>query len=344
VIALRPSKRSLAALGAILFSATRPLAPAPTAAAVLVVAAGGVDVLGCGTPSLPCRRIGKAIAFAAPGDTIAVEPGEYADNRPVPCGGAPPAEAQICIDKRVQVVSRAGATATVIRRFDSTPLIRITAPGVRFGSPAHGFTVIGASDGIGLSVDADHVRIEGNLFTGSLRGMELRGEDASVAHNFAHGNSSIGFQIVGSGRVRSNTASGNGKQGFALGAESPGTLLVSRNVAVANGDCGFLVDGGIAGEAIRIVQNAAIGNGTGIRVARAASNVRLTRNNLYANATNCGLQLQLGAVVLAPRNFFGGPGGAGGDPADAVCGASEGTSTVPYALGPFRVKGVGAVP
>jgi hypothetical protein len=79
-------------------------------------------------------------------------------------------------------------------------------------------------------------------------------------------------------------------------------------------------------------------------VVGAASNVRLTRNNLYANATNCGLQLQLGAVVLAPRNFFGGPGGAGSDPADAVCGASEGTSTEPYAPRPFRVKGIGAVP
>ena len=158
--------RSLAILSACCVLATA----AAASAATLQVANNGLDGAGCGPKASPCRSITRAIANAAPGDTIAVGPGRYGDlDRDGTIGEAneegPNVGALVVIDKPVSVVSTTGAVWTVIdvAGFNRTA-VRITANGVRFGKAKKGFTIFDSSGtGVGIEETAAGVVVEGNL-------------------------------------------------------------------------------------------------------------------------------------------------------------------------------------
>jgi nitrous oxidase accessory protein NosD len=330
-------------LRAIVVSIVIASAPVAAHAGTVFVASNGTDTGTCGSSSAPCRTLRHAISLAAAGDTILVGPGEYREESAVACG-ALTEEVQICIDKSIRLLSTSGATATAIRGA-SVSVIGIAAPGITVGAPRRGFTVIGDGSGSGVVAEADAARIEGNVLVANFRGLQLRGNGFTVSRNLALRNELVGFSVFGSGDVRFNTASGNAAGGFSLGAGPSQPQVVTGNVAVENGECGFCVDRFVASGEVQLTRNAAIGNEVGVLVEGGASDVEVSRNNLYGNASNCGLQASSSAVFTAPANFFGAPGGPGTDPADAVCNASEGnaTATVP-ARRAFRVRGVGAIP
>jgi hypothetical protein len=269
-----------------------------------------------------------------------VGPGEYLEDSTVRCGTLY-GESTICIDKAISVISTHGAAATVVRGMGDN-VIGIAAAGVVLGAPGHGFTVLGDTDNTGIEAEADRVRIEGNMLARCFWGIELRGSDHYVARNLALQNELTGFSIHGSGRVRFNTASGNAVGGFYLSAGPSAPQLVTGNVAVENGECGFCLDTYLSNAAVRLIRNAAITNEVGIRVEGEGSNAEVTRNNTYGNWTNCGLQAHFGAVFSAPRNFFGAASGPGSDPADEVCNALEGNASAPSE--PGQTERAGAVP
>ena len=50
-----------------------------SAAKIVRTANNGMDTLGYGTETLPCRSINRALSIAAAGDTVLVGPGRYGD-------------------------------------------------------------------------------------------------------------------------------------------------------------------------------------------------------------------------------------------------------------------------
>lgn len=119
-------------------------------AAMLYVANNGVDSRNCGTKGNgPCRSISRALALAADGDTIEVGPGLYgdidADGQFVSPGDEQAQLNQGCecivhVNKSVTVVSRAGATQTLVHPGPPTAHSEYTGAGfaaiVRIDAPA----------------------------------------------------------------------------------------------------------------------------------------------------------------------------------------------------------------
>lgn len=323
----------------------------PVAADSLFVANNGVDGPTCGGKTEPCRTITAALANAADDDTIVVGPGRYGDldadgvlgeaeeEAPTGCACA------VRVTKRLVIVSRSGAEATVIEGGGVANAVEVDAADAVFGAPGRGFTLRGAGTA-GVRVQANRVRIAGNIAVANgTFGFRVDSSDVELAGNTAAGNAGSGFfAATGSddSRFLGNRSLGN-ETGFLILDSS---ITLSGNVAAANegngvhlagfghhfvgnvvhgnGENGLFVQAGTSGQVIQ--GNSIVGNGeAGIRTLGPAAEI--SGNNIFGNdpEDNCGLLNQSDAAVPAPANFWGAATGPGANPADLAC--NEGAST-----------------
>lgn len=330
-------------------------------AAKLEVAAHGVDSATCGGKAEPCRSISQAIANARNGDKIVVGPGYYGDanrdgdfsdpgDEDLEVGFG--CECMIEVDKPVKITSRDGASATVIAADESgVAVVSISVDGVTFGSRGRGFTLTGSGDNpdiapAGVYVEAEDVRVGGNVAAANLVGFFSLSDTGVIADNVAAanylgivvgagdvsgnaaiGNSASGFWIRGGAKLKGNVASHNG-EGFMI--EGHGARL-EGNVASANRSAGFRVDWGYS--SVELSGNLAVGNETGIHLRNDDTSV--TRNSVYGNHSNCGIQNDLATDV--PQNYWGAANGPGADPADDICGPPS-PAVEPVLRKPKKVK------
>jgi len=340
------------------------LLAAPAWAGKIRVETNGVDTDTCGTKTAPCRTITRALAHAPEGGTIVVGPGRYGDldgdgtlgeaeeENPEDCGFC-----VLEVTKRVTIVSRAGAGATIITGGNEISIgVRISADRVVFGRKKRGFTLVG-SDLIAVSVFGDHVRVAGNFATAGNTSYEAKGAHAVFGANSSIGNSNNGFILRSESRptLVGNRAIGNG-HGSSINARGISTVgagaTIVGNVASANESLGIgSIRGGDA-----IVKNVIVGNrvdpgnsGTGILVgvetpihpteptlikqnlilgnsgpgvfAYTDAATTIEKNVIYGNdwADNCGALNQSGVEMRTTKNFWGLPIGPGIDPADELC-------------------------
>jgi hypothetical protein len=347
------------------------------AGAILHVASNGLDSASCGRAATPCRSISQAMENASDGDTVLVGPGMYGDLNHNGILGEPNEEfpengrnCYICIDKKLRVISSAGAAVTVLNGQGQAedaigPFVRIRSDDVQFGAVAHGFTVRDAQFLVTTEGSRSNVRVSGNKVIGATfdgitlsvaggrnvisynsvestgeRGIDLTataGSRTLVHHNvvrrvFEH------YAIRGSGKFRifNNTAlegeGTNNGTGFALGVNN---AEIARNVAVGTWQ-GISVSG--AGNFV--TENVAVGNGDCGAIITGASN-EFHRNDIYGNGIgtespatlNCGLKASAG--VNATNNYWGASTGPGPDPADQVY-APPSVPIVPFATRPFN--------
>jgi hypothetical protein len=312
------------------------------------VASTGTDGPACGVdaPSA-CQSITKAIALAAPGDTILVRPGRYGDlNRNGVIGDVPGEEAPslgcgcvLSINKHVIVLSSGGAAVTMIdgRSVDTLQNVLIIAAAGEFGRPGQGFTVTSTAraDSYGIALDSGNVMVRGNQAIGIGDG--------------------IGIVTVNDSAVR---IEGNQVSNWTDGIQSRGSAIVSKNQVVFNG-AGIVTRGGT------VKGNVATANTTGIAIVKATGIVTvttnaaylnrftgvyvedpfdgtITKNNMFANGTpglNCGLYNLNAPDLVAKNNYWGVPAGPGAPPRDTACDTPPGTTiTSPFATKPFTVK------
>jgi hypothetical protein len=319
------------------------LAPAPALAAKLLVASTGVDSGTCGGTTSPCRSITQAILNATAGDTIEVGPGRYGDiDRDGNFGedGEEPVEqdtgcdCMIFVDKELILVSRDGAAATLI---DAAPAlvtaVLITgadATGTVFGQKGKGFSVTGSSDAPGVTINGGttDVSVGGNISISNSAGFRNDDSGTTFADNWALDNTTQGFFVAASTTFTGNLARGN-TDGIVLFSGGPHVL--KGNVITANSGPGLVVGGSVpAGSAIE--KNAVIENfDDGIRIDAGAGSTTITNNSIFGNGAsvgaNCGLRNDSAAAIAATKNFWGAAGGPGANPADDICGLSEGTVT-----------------
>lgn len=233
-------------------------------AATLQVANNGVDSAVCGPAASPCRSISKAIANAAPGDTILVGAGAYgdldADGTFTPATGEEAAEVgfgcecMIKVDKALTIISRDGADATVLDATQAAgAVVKIQASGVVFGLPKRGFTLWrGVSGGVVIDAPAD-VRVAGNIakFIGTAcpcppgtlgSGFIVTGGTGHVlTGNLSANNVHQGFTVDGSGHTlsRNLVVDVGGAGFFILGTGHTASRNISNNI----GGAGFAFDG-----------------------------------------------------------------------------------------------------
>ncbi len=314
-------------------------------AATLFVSNQGVDSSSCGGPGTPCRSIGQAIHNAGNGDLIIVGPGLYGNldhsgftgpgDENGPNTGC---NCMVSVDKDVTIVSRDGATATILDANGATlDAVAISASGATFGGVRKGFTVtdadgngmlisngltrvvvIGnrviANSGAGLYVSDGTVSnlVSGNIALGNNDGFEVHGTQNFVTGNAASANSRDGFKLVGTASVLTgNVASDNGRYGFEVATNSSATLI--RNAALANTRFGILVN---SNATVTINQNDIFGNNeTPVNV--------LGTNGL----TNCGLANASSLLVTLSGNYFGAASGPGPNPADEIVNFFGSTTT-----------------
>jgi hypothetical protein len=305
-----------------------------------------VDSPTCGGPRVPCRSINQTIANAQAKDTIVVGPGRYGDLNGNGVLGEPGEETaqigfgcfcMIHVDKRVTLVSRAGASATVLDAGGApVNVVGITASGVVLGRMNQGFLITGGGvNGLGCCFGASNVTVEGNIaVANSGAGLGFGASSGGrLRHNLSIGNTH-GFGVDDHGsRVERNLASGNSTHGFVIFGTGQ---MVSHNVASGNG-FGFLIQG--TGHTLQ--RNSAIGNkGFGFQIEPAGGSATITHNNIYGNndvpvigLTNCGLWNASAGVITATNNFWGAASGPGADPADEVCNDSASSTIVePFAV------------
>lgn len=253
---MTPLMRMLATVMAVLVLGAR-----PAGAAKLFVANDGADTPSegeCGGKRQPCRSIGKAIANAAPGDTIVVGPGRYGDldgdGTFEPDDGEEAADTGACrcmihVSKPLAIYSSDGAAATLLDVHGAANVDRaivVDAPNVTIGKPKGGFTLAGAADDVFLDTTADAARVIGNLAIGaSSVAFFVRGTNHVLVDDTALGGTGTGFATEGQARnitFEHDTASANTLNGFFI-TEAHGVTLL-HNTAVANGQRGFDLDDG----------------------------------------------------------------------------------------------------
>lgn len=172
-------------------------------ARTLHVANNGSDSSVCGDKDRPCRSINQAITNARAGDGIVVGPGRYGDLNGNGIFGEPGEE--LLINKRVTLTSRDGALTTVLDGGGVASIpVEITASGVVFGRPGHGFLITGGrGTGLRCSFNTINVRVAGNVATeNGGDGFAFNGNGAQVSNNLAVRNGNVGFTITGDGRGR----------------------------------------------------------------------------------------------------------------------------------------------
>ena len=232
-------------------------------AATLHVANNGVDGAGCGTVAAPCRSISKAIANAAPKDTILVGPGVYGDldanGAFTPATGEEAAEVGVGCDcmvnvsKPLTILSRDGADATVLDASQVVTVVKITSSNVVFGAPRRGFTLWrGLSGGVIVSAPAD-VKVAGNIakFNGTAcpcppgtlgAGFSVTGGTGhALTGNLSANNNGQGFQVDGSGHaLKENLVVDVSQAGFFIIGSGH---TVHRNSSNNVGGAAFAFDG-----------------------------------------------------------------------------------------------------
>jgi hypothetical protein len=198
--------------------------------------------------------------------------------------------------------------------------VRITADNVSFGLPEEGFQISG-SNFYALRIDSSHVRVSGDIASGTGSGFVIVGSDNELDADVAINGSGAGFEFDGSNNsVNKCVASGNGS-GFLVSVNGllvPATgITFTNDIAVGNG-AGF----NIFGTAV-LTSDSAIDNWEVGVVLRAGAAATISNSNVFGNATlqpsNCGLQNFSGAATVVSKTYWGAATGPGADPADAIC-------------------------
>jgi parallel beta-helix repeat protein len=181
------------------------------------------------------------------------------------------------------------------------------------------------------------------------------GSGLEVTNNGAHGNDGQGFDVSGTpgSTYKTNAATGNGGHGFKLTSDdiavvdnvasgshagiflAGGTGVVVTGNTLTDNDDGFLHT---ASEGVvEVRRNTFVGNRQD-GVDTAHGGITLTQNNIAGNGS-CGLRHSSGGQLVAKQNVWGAASGPGADPADTVCNALNGSSTVlsPVATKPFSI-------
>lgn len=288
---------------------------------LLWVLTTGVDRPSCGkTYQDACRSISRAIMTAVDGDTLVVGAGRYGDLRgdgtfSQPGDERPACGSIVCVNKKVRIFSKYGATLTTIAgagAADAT--VRILSSGVIFGAVDHGFTLTGGgSSGLAvgdLGLPVDDVQVVGNV---ALRNGQFGfsahalGKNLLVAHNTATANGGDGFLLVACdfspcGIVGSVTLSDNQSfqnDGGGGCAVMNTRAVIVRNVASNNPADGFAILGGD----YQVRGNAFINNlFSGFSIASATLNFT---GNTVAGNLGPGLFLEDGSFELHYNNIFG---------------------------------------
>jgi nitrous oxidase accessory protein NosD len=297
-------------------------------AATLRVANTGFDAPTCG-PVAACRSIARAIANAAPGDTISVGPGLYSDvldNDGVSNGPGEEPIGGTYITKPLQVVSELGASSTLVHA--NGPVFVITSGDVTLGQLGIGFTILTAGNAVLVGVNSElvNVRVGGNVIAihsnatgpaaviaGNTRGRFEHNRVLAPTGCFA------GFLLISSNDLITRNVVMGCTDGFDVQGGARGARLV-RNTAIGNSGDGFQLGGTIN----RFTGNVAIDNETGVRVSGPLG--EFSSNTFAGNRSNCGVRNFGAATLAALGNYWGAPTGPGGDPADTVCDGSALTS------------------
>lgn len=250
---------------------------------------------------------------------------------------------------------------------------------VHFGAPGRGFHVLGGTVyGIYVENSAINARVRGNIASGGTQGVfrfptegvpvvitdniaiatpdgyGFNGEHnvlepgpggrAEVRRNWSIGNQ-VGFGIGGLNVVFTDNVAESNHQGALIGGNG---IIVRRNSITNSGREGVFLGGVFEA----FTGNSVVGSrGPGVVVSVGSSIAVFSGNNIYGNGTssirfadeprsNCGLYNASGTQLLATRNFWGSSAGPGADPADEICEARNGSSTVvePVAVRPFKME------
>lgn len=317
-------------------------------AATLLVAPNGVDSGSCGAKAAPCRTITRAIANAGIDDTVLVAPGRYGDaNGDLTISGpneeTPNVNGCNCIleiGKRVTVVSRDGAAATVIDggKSNLSDTVRLSADGAVFGKKNKGFTITnGPSGAAGLLVVANGTTVTGHLFIDNpSRGIELEGSRNLVTASRLFSRNGDGVLVTGEDNTITETAASGTASMSGVGFNVGGNRNTLRGV-LANGNAigiSFLGTGHTVTGSVVIRNTIA-----GIDVAGTRSSAVITKSTIHSNSgtllSNCGLSVSgTNSNAVATGNYWGAPTGPGPDPADEACLSVGGTATTT----PFAAK------
>ncbi len=339
------------------------------AANTLHVANNGLDFPGCGTETSPCRSISAAIGAAVDDDTILVRPGRYGDiDDDGALGGAGEetgnSNGTLYINKRVKVISTAGAGATVIRGVSSIPIVvYLDVTGAQFGERNAGFTVYGASS-FGISNNnMTSGKVAGNIAHGMAAGIYLVSlGNLEISHNtvfnngmgiagttaagttgstYIHRNTVVGKEDstgiyaseLGAHRVVGNTISNN-YIGLQVGV---GPSRVTQNVITDNfyaiaypGQCiGCATPAGTP----LIVRNSLIGSrNAALWVSdQATYPIAMRQNNLFSSGWGCAINTSTTVAIDARQNFWGTAAGPGFTaPSSGVCTTNPVVKTTPF--------------
>ncbi len=344
--------------------------PNVAAANTLHVANNGLDVPGCGTETSPCRSISAAIGAAVDDDTILVRPGRYGDiDDNGALGGAGEetgnSNGTLYINKRVKVISTAGAGATVIRGVSNIPIVvYLDVTGAQFGERNAGFTVYGANS-YGISNNnMTSGKVAGNIAHGMAAGIYLGSlGDLEISHNtvfdnygtgivgasaagttgstYIHHNTVVGKEnstgisvsALGAHRVVGNTISNN-HIGLQVGV---GPSRVTQNVITDNfyaiayaGECiGCATPAGTP----LIVRNSLIGsrNAALWLSPQATYPIAMRQNNLFSSGWGCAISTSATVAIDARQNFWGTAAGPGFTaPSSGVCTTNAVVKTTPF--------------
>jgi parallel beta-helix repeat protein len=209
------------------------------------------------------RTINEGIINATAGDKILVHPGTYAE--------------AVVVNKRVDIASTGGAPVTIVTS-GASRAIYVTAS----DSNITGFTITGGAS-TGISVDLHRVAIRDCIITGVQRGLEIKGQYATV-----EGCSVTGYQTNG-------IYVQYGQHFSLLNCTFQNTLLVENifgasissgsNIMVSN--CSFLDNkvGGIQAsmaDYLTLEGNQVHGNGEGV-VLSACEQTKLRNNSITGN-------------------------------------------------------------
>jgi hypothetical protein len=345
--------------------------PLAAAANTLHVANNGVDAPGCGTEGAPCRSISAGIAAAVDDDIVLVHPGRYGELDGDDALGSAGEESgsqngTVYINKRVKVISTAGAGATIIRGVSSIPIVvYMDVSGAQFGDRNAGFTVYGANS-FGVSNNSmASGKIAGNIARDMAVGFYIVSiGDVEISHNTAVNNSGVGIVGASSGGttgstfIHHNLVSGTqNSTGINLSALGPhrvvannisgnyigidvgvGPSRVTQNLvsdnfyAVAYGGM-FLGEETPAGTPL-IMRNSLVGNrNAALWVSHLATYpIAIRQNNLFGNGNGCAINTSTTVAIDARQNYWGSASGPGFvPPANGVCSTNDVVRTIPFA-------------